>query len=320
MQDDKKMPITDATTWRYKPNTLQIEAVQGCNRRCTFCGSMGVEHKIHTADLMTVHHICKLVRGANLNCRIVLAGHGEPTLHPNIVKIVQDIRTMLPKNNIHLLTNGTVLVRKPEMLRYLFAAGLNDLIIDEYTDTRGIGTAIAKYAPEIECVRQGAGVPMYAPKDYKARRICINKPIEFEDNTLSRKLCNHCGAGMKPLKKPESRMCSIIFRDLLIRWDGNIAICCNDFRGEYPVCNILKCQTLRQAFLHERLEAARKFLMQKKRCFHPCDICDVKPIRPGLLPDANGKLTMPLPTEADAQIVKERRQPLAVPIRREWET
>ena len=206
------------------------------------------------------------------------------------------------------------------VLVVMLAAGLNDLIIDEYTDTRGIGTAIAKYAPEIECVRQGAGVPMYAPKDYKARRICINKPIEFEDNTLSRKLCNHCGAGMKPLKKPESRMCSIIFRDLLIRWDGNIAICCNDFRGEYPVCNILKCQTLRQAFLHERLEAARKFLMQKKRCFHPCDICDVKPIRPGLLPDANGKLTMPLPTEADAQIVKERRQPLAVPIRREWET
>ena len=44
---------------------------------------------------------------------------------------------MLPKNNIHLLTNGTVLARKPEMLRHLFAAGLNDLIIDEYEAAPG---------------------------------------------------------------------------------------------------------------------------------------------------------------------------------------
>lgn len=27
-----------ATDWPYKPNMVQIETVQGCNRRCKFCG------------------------------------------------------------------------------------------------------------------------------------------------------------------------------------------------------------------------------------------------------------------------------------------
>lgn len=319
MKDNSRKPITDAATWKYKPNTIQIEAIQGCNRRCEFCGSMGVEHVIHKANAITIHHTCKLIREAKLNCRIIIAGHGEPTLHPDIVKIVADIRTMLPKNTIHLLTNGTVIIKRPELVRQLFAAGLNDLIIDEYMDTRGIGAAIAKIAPEIDCVKQGAGVPMFAPKGEKDQRICINKPIEIKENTVSRKLCNHCGAGKAPLRKAEEKRCSIIFRDMLVRWDGNIAICCNDFRGEYPVCNIMKCQTLREAYFHERLEAARKFILQKDRSFYPCNICDVSPIRPGLLPDYAGKVNLPKPTEEDRKIVDMKFEPLSVILKREWE-
>ena len=34
----------------YKPNTVQLELVQGCNRRCSFCGSNGFERKIHSID------------------------------------------------------------------------------------------------------------------------------------------------------------------------------------------------------------------------------------------------------------------------------
>ena len=31
----------------YKPNTVQIELVQGCNRHCSFCGTNGFEHKLY---------------------------------------------------------------------------------------------------------------------------------------------------------------------------------------------------------------------------------------------------------------------------------
>lgn len=77
-----------AKAWIYKPNVVQIEAVQGCNRRCHFCGTMGMERGFHHAEIKTIYHTCELIRTAGLNCRILLAGHGEPTLHPEIVRIV----------------------------------------------------------------------------------------------------------------------------------------------------------------------------------------------------------------------------------------
>lgn len=280
--------------WPYKPNTVQIEIVQGCNRRCKFCGTMGIERAFYFADVKTVQHTCRLIRSAGLNSRILLAGHGEPTLHKQLPQIIATIRKILPKNMIHLFTNGTVIEKHPEMVIDLFGAGLNDLVFDEYSDHR-VGNFVRNdpICNSFPIFEQGNGVPLFADKKIGSQRICITPPIDGRENTVSRKLNNHCGAGMKQLKKPLETKCAILFRDFYIRWDGSIAICCNDFRGEYYVTNIMNCKTLHEAYFHERLESARKFIMvNNRKAIHPCDICSAKPIRPGLLPDARGQMKM----------------------------
>ena len=307
--------------WPYKPNMVQIEVVQGCNRRCKFCGTMGIERTFHFAELETVRHTCKLIRESGLNCRILLAGHGEPTLHPKLPEIIRTIRKTLPGNMIHLFTNGTIIAKHPEMVIDLFSAGLNDLVFDEYRDSR-VGEfvrndPICRGFPIFE---QGSGVPLFAAKKVGQQRICITPPIDGDGNTTSRKLNNHCGAGMRAAKKPIEAKCAILFRDFYVRWDGNIAICCNDFRGEYYVTNILACKTLHEAYFHERLESARRFLMVgDRRAVYPCSVCTAKPIRPGLLPDARGQVAMPKPTAQDYGIVRANTKPLAKIVRREWE-
>ena len=311
----------DAGKWPYKPNTIQIETVQGCNRRCKFCGTMGMEKTVHYAEPGTIIHACNLIREAGLNCRILLAGHGELTLHPQIERIIRIVRTALPANMIHLFTNGTVIERRPEKVIALFEAGLNDLVFDEYRDHRvGEFVRADPICNGFPILEQGPGTPLFADKKAGTRRICIVPPIDGNRNTASRKLNNHCGAGQPALREPLKAKCSIIFRDLFIRWDGNIAICCNDFRGEYYVTNIMECGTLREAYFHKRLEAARRFLMVNDRTpIHPCGICSTKPIRPGLLPDAVGKLKLPKPTARDYETVRNNRGPLAKVERREWE-
>ena len=124
---------------------------------------------------------------------------------------------------------------------------------------------------------------------------------------------------MPPIKTPLSRKCSIIFRDFFIRYDGNIAICCNDFRGEYYVCNIKDCCTFEEAYYHPRLEAARRRLMANDRNFYPCSVCNEKPIREGLLPDKSGKCKMPEPTQEDKKLTEMRYPPLSKIRKREWE-
>lgn len=310
----------NAKDWKYKPNSINIETVQGCNRRCNFCGTMGMEKAFHFVDINTVIHTVKLIKQANYYPRIRLAAHGEPTLHQNICEIVKTIRKYLPKSPISLFTNGTVIEKRPELVDGLFNAGLNNLIVDEYSDHL-VGKFIRNDATckKYEIVEHKNGTSMLIGVKYNDQRICIIPPIDAGFETANHKLCNQCGAALPPLKTPYNKRCSVIFREMTVRWDGNIAICCNDFRGYYFVTNILNCRNLEDAWFHPRFESARKILYQGKRSFFPCNVCDVKGNRVGLLPDCAGKETMPLPTENDYAIVNKHFPPLAKLEKRPWE-
>lgn len=300
----------------YYPFCVQIELVQGCNRRCPFCGTNGIERAFHFMEAGTITHVAKLLQRFKFTGRILLAGHGEPTLHPHIEACIRALRRGLPECQISIFTNGVGILKNPRMMEKIFEAGANTIMFDEYKDNR-IAGEVQKIplAREIGVERLAPGVPMFAKAK---RRILIAPPVD-ENATASHKLCNHCGAGTPKLRKPLERPCSIIFRDFFIRWDGGIAICCNDFRGEYPVTNIAECRTFEDAYYHPRLEAARRILMQGDRSFYPCSVCNELPSRQGLLPDKMGKYRMPLPTAEDFRLARERREPLAVIRKREWE-
>lgn len=309
-----------AKKWDYKPNSINIETVQGCNRRCEFCGTMGMEKQFHFLEVPTLIHTMKLISGAEYFPRIRLAAHGEPTLHPNICGIIGIIRKALPKSPISLFTNGTVIEKKPELVDGLFAAGLNNLIIDEYRDHL-VGKFIRQnpVCQKYQIVEHKNGTSMLIGVKPNQRRICIVPPIDAGFETANHHLCNQCGAALPPLKQPYHKRCSVIFREMTVRWDGNIAICCNDFRGYYPVTNIKECEFLEDAWFHPRFEAARKILYKGERSFFPCSVCDVKGNRVGLLPDCAGKKEMPLPTEEDYKLARRRMAPLAVIEKRPWE-
>lgn len=308
-----------AKDWIYKPNSINIETVQGCNRRCEFCGTMGMEKKIHFLHQDVLMHSLKLIREAGYYPRIRLAGHGEPTLNPELPNIIRAIRSALPKSQISLFTNGTVIEKKPELVDKLFGAGLNNLIVDEYTDHL-VGGFIRnnEICKKYHIVEQGAGVPLLNVKPNE-RRICITPPIDGDKNTMNRRICNQLGSATPPLKEPYNKKCTVIFREMTIRHDGNIAICCNDFRGYYFVTNILNHKTLKEAWFHPRFESARRFLYQGNRRFFPCNLCDVRGNRVGLLPDSQGQKELPPPDENDRKIVTKKYPPLAVIVKRPWE-
>lgn len=304
---------------QYYPFCVQIELVQGCNRECYFCGTNGIEKKLHYMNIDTICHIAELLKRCKYKGRILFAGHGEPSLHKQMPLFVGVLHDFIPDAHITMFTNGYGFLKDKDLLKEYFQSGGNAIMFDEYSDNRIKGMIFE--LPNINDYKVDMlenGTPLFDRKE-KRKRVIISKPIEAEGKAINRKLCNHCGAGMPPLSKPLKKKCSIIFRDFFIRWDGNIAICCNDFRGEYPVTNIMKCNTFEEAYYHQRLESARKRLMQNDRGFHPCNICNVVPLRVGLLPDKAGKMNMPLPTEMDYKVTSERMQALAIKRKRDWD-
>lgn len=313
----------------YKPNVVQIEFVQGCNRRCTFCGTRGFSDELKYITPEVLQKQCKLIEESGYKPRILLSGHGENTLHPQFYELVKLMRQEMPTAWIQMMTNGQSLREDVRHLGKMFLAGLNDVTVDEYKDSR---FDMADFLPVIESLKRkhnidvdtqvmGKGVPLYASKTSANRRFMIVPPIDLDEFTMSRVLTNHCGAGMPPTKRRKNVVCTKIFRELSFRWDGSVAICCQDFRGQYRVANVMDADidTFDALWRHDRLESARRILYHDKRVFFPCNICDTPALRAGLVPDQRGKQEMEKPEEYDRDMVAKRWKPLTDMKPRLWE-
>lgn len=313
----------------YVPNTVQIELVQGCNRDCSFCGTGGMEKKLRFIDKAVLLKECKLIEDSGCNPRILVAMHGEPTLHPNLYSCVKLMRKTMPKIWIQMMTNGYLIKKDINHITRLFDAGINDVTVDEYSDSKFSRKELKKLIREygeatgkkVKFEVLDKGISLYAPKKYKEHRLLIIPAIDEEEISISRKLTNHCGAGMPPDDSYAERKCTKIFRELSFRWDGSVAICCQDFRGEYPIANCMDegIETLDDIWRHERFEAARRILYHKGRRFFPCNICNSPPLREGLLPDRLGKEDLEKPTKADLKLATKPYKCLSKIRLRSWE-
>lgn len=313
----------------YKPNTVQFELTEGCNRQCSFCATCGFEHKVHFISPKTLRKQAQLVQESGYAPRVALVGHGEPTLHPEFFKCVKLMRKIMPDLHFQMMTNGYLIHKDLHNICKIFDAGVNDIILDEYSDNKfdkdKIQEILNEYSAtsgkKINFCRMGEKCSLYGPKDKNKYRLLIVPAIDESQVAVSRKLTNQCGGGMPPETSCINKRCTRLFRELVYRWDGNIALCCQDFRGEYFVCNMMddKVKTFDDIWLHPRMEAARRITYHDGRKFYPCSICNLLPIRAGLLPDYRGVEEMPLPTQKDYELVKKRKKPLTNRVPRPWE-
>ncbi len=316
------------------PNAVQIELTEGCNLRCDFCGLQGIreagaDKNFKFTKLQTMSRIASEMARCGWNSRVEFAMHGEPTMHPNFVAAVQVFRKHLPHASIMMTTNGGGLLRHPgpvANVNALFAAGLNIVAFDDYKYVK-IGEKIRfafKHTPPVfpvfEYPAQLHASPHTRTKPTEHRFVFI-QDISLAAAGTHATLNNHAGAGAPTNTKGAGKRCTKPFRELSFRWDGNVAVCCNDWRGEYKVANI-NTLPLDELWLHPRFEAARRYLYAGDRAgLAPCAGCDATSTRVGLLPDRMGLRTLPAPTAADAKVVRQATagKPFTPPVLREWE-
>lgn len=316
------------------PFSIQIELTEGCNLKCSFCGLQGMrESAIRDYRFMhtdTVARIAEEIYRLGWKPRIILSMHGEPTLHPHVLSHIKTLRRILHENTIiSLMTNGYGILRDTAeetlaRIRQFRNAGLNDLIIDEYSphgDAAKIHEHItsSRGAVDFNVKALEKGVSLYSTRP-GSFRVLENPPIQVE-GAINRHLCNHCGAGGPLDYSYDGKRCVRPFRELSIRYDGNIALCCNDFRGEYPIGNINEAP-MDELWYSKRFEAARILLYHGKRSFKPCLGCNALSHRVGLLPDKLGKEVMPQATDRILEYAKNvsvSNKPLGTIIKRKWE-
>lgn len=287
------------------PFAVQIELVEGCNLRCPFCGLNGIRGKDNDYKMMKADALSGLIDEMvklDWNPRIEFAMHGEPTMHESFVGMVAAVRAAAPKYQIMMTSNGGGLLRKPgprKNIIALFEAGLNVLALDDYQHAN-IVPKIRKdlLATETwktyEYPQDSAGNPH--ARGHKQSLVFI-QAIDLATEGTHSHLNNHAGAGAPPNDSAQGKRCAKPFRELSVRWDGSVAVCCNDWRGLYKCGNVFD-DGLEAVWNGAAMDAARRKLYHGQRDFGPCLGCDARSDRVGLLPDKFGKEDLPHPTAA----------------------
>jgi len=319
-----KKPKSDYV--QHPPFCIQIELTEGCNLRCTFCGLNGIRGKENNFKFLSVSlasRIAKLIRKDRWTSRIEFAMHGEPSVNPDLVEILRVFRRRLPNHHLMMTSNGAGFLRETtktvdECLRYL-----NVLALDDYEGVSIVTKVMRSY--------NGKHKPVYYPSSkhgnpHRRRKLSehdlvVVQDIEQATQGTHSSLNNHCGCGSPKNDSAMGKRCAKPFREMSIRWDGFVALCCNDWRGYYK-CGHVEDKTLEQIWQSAEFMAARRRLILGKRDFGPCEGCDALSYRPGLLPDQRGKVHLPEPSRADEETIAKALfgASYTLPVLREWES
>lgn len=305
------------------PNVIQIEPSEGCTIACRFCSIRalrpGPNSFFNFMDVETIAAIGEQIVEAGWNPRIEFAVHGEPTAHPNLPLLVRTLRSYLKTNYFLLTTNGTPLIAAPKgtpeqeiqdrfnvRVAELYGAGINTIALDAYK-----GLKVHEYARRLnnpfvmvgDYPKDGPKFNPHPRRSAKGKRLfsIVEDIAEAEGGTHSN-LSNQGGTAGPPdpsFRKP----CAKTFRELTVRWDGNVAICCDDWRGRFKIGNV-GSMTLNDIWHHPAMYAARKKLVRGERDFGACYGCTHRSFRVGLLPDRMGQRTLPEATEEDLDLIE----------------
>jgi radical SAM protein with 4Fe4S-binding SPASM domain len=287
------------------PWVIQPELVTGCSWKygsgsgglCHFCGLNAIRQGPGQYEYMSLEIVEKIAVGMIdfcPNARVEFAMRGEPLIHPKAVEIISMFRKCLPKGSLMLTTNGdTLRGHMQERVEKLFHAGLNLLLLDTYypKERRDALRAEAFALSNIKVVDffdewAGHGMSPYARQHYATNLIVLMDDLAVRDGEhSSRQVKTHAGSNpTKSIPEPLHRNCGRPFRELVVHSNGNVPLCCDDWKQEFVIANVLT-SSLQEIWTSPRFEAARARLMQKDRAWGPCAPCDA-PMAPrtGLLP------------------------------------
>jgi radical SAM protein with 4Fe4S-binding SPASM domain len=245
-------------------------------------------------------------------------------MHPELLQMVAMLGRLEPRELI-LVSNGSGLIKDTTVrINSMFEDGLTSICLDEYDGCDFVKRIKASYkGPHPIYSFTGEDGEKFRGKPGE-KRIVVKEDVSHLTTPYD-KVNTHCGGGgpLPPGGNPAiAKRCAKPFRELTIRWDGNVAICCNDFRGVYKIGNLDDFDTLEELWNCEAFYAARQMLYHNSRDFNPCSWCDAISPRVGLLPDKKGKQTLPVPDAATMRAIGQAiaGMPYTLPVLRGWET
>ena len=278
------------------PWSIQIELTEGCNRRCSFCGihSLYREKK----DVMYKHMEVQMARQIAHDLaswlpkiRLEFALQGEPLLNPNHLEIFQIFREEFPTAQIMVTSNCDPLKGEKHLMQ-LFQSGVNILVADYYG-----GKSFQAFKEKLKGPFKIYDFHKDKPKVWGYVGTNIRYIVAI-DNTIPRNfhrdLNNQAGNTSPTLMEQDGAMinhlpvhtrCHLPFREMSIKHDGAVPICCMDWQRE-NIMGKFPEQSFKEIWAGEMYRRTRSILYNKeRRLLDPCKRCNYHAVKVGLVED-----------------------------------
>lgn len=292
------------------PFTVQIDLTEGCNIKvprpdgtvglCWACGLNAIREGVGDYKFMSIETAEKLaqqIAASKWTSQILFAGFGEPSMNPNLFEIIGIYRKHLPKTCMVMLSNGAGFVKEGNVKK-LFDAGITTLALEDYEG--GLMNRV-KIPDGMELLHYPENKEANPHHRQKVKRLVMLTDIKGETKGTHSVLNNHAGSGLPP-RKVKAR-CAKPFREIAVKWDGVISLCCIDWERKTEFGNIHEAP-LDEIWQNELFNAGRRILITGEReNINLCSGCDHPSYRVGLLPDKFGKVKLDCFTEEDIKLV-----------------
>ena len=186
--------------------------------------------------------------------RFTTFSNNEPFLDNRIIEFNRYARERLPKARMHLYTNGTLLTIEKFVA---LIEVLDELIIDNYQQ-------------ELRLIKPCEDIRQYCenhPELKEKVTIVLRKPNEI--------LTSRGGdaPNRKELKEYGQDRCVLPFKQMIIRPNGQVSLCCNDALGKYTLGDASK-DNLLDIWYGPKFQMVRKCLYEGREKWGNCKYCD----------------------------------------------
>jgi len=268
-----------------------IEPVRGCNLQCGCCATtLFPKNEYKFIEVNTWLKTIQLIKKLTPYNRIDFANAGEPTLHPEIYKLLEIGRKESPFSFFEIITNGTMLLKGKVTYKELFDAGANMIYVDMYNSSEKHIALAEKsgfhYYIRSQKTKKDPAAWTYH-KDVNIKCIVFqNNPYNWsamKKRTYFSTFFNNLNwdkakeLGIYPVINPPNRRCNQPFRTVNISFDGFYSFCCFDFM-RYVYGKIGNIEEGVEGFVNfwigKYMQDVRKHLHYKDRLGHPlCKKC-----------------------------------------------
>ena len=246
---------------------IELCITELCTRACSFCprgdSSVYKNQKLFMSK-DTITNIGISCKEAGFLGDFHISGFGESTTHPQFHEIVSILRSILPDNRITLTTNGDLLP-KSDNIRKLFDSGISYVIVSCYD-----GPEAAK---EFTDRFEEAGID-----EFEIRKLWYTDSETVEDMMNRNNFNNR--SGVVTIQTGDNlninNPCYLPFYKLVIDWNGNILICCNDWHRKLKgIGNVNKSSIQAIWNSSEFTDIREKLAKGDRKSITPCDNCNI---------------------------------------------